>query len=300
MMTSPAPVKKPLFILNPSAGVPPVKFIITQELERRRNELLCFKSLSIHDSGTLIKQNFHRHDVFVAAGGDGTVHTVASQLRGTGKILGVLPIGSGNGFAKEMGFRKNVRSLLRDIEKKETIDLDIITINDSMCLNVAGVGLDSFVAHSFDKLRTRGFWSYSWVTITNFIRLRPFRITVRFEGGETLTEDVFDIIIANSRQFGYNAIVAPDADPADGIMDIVILKPFPKYLFPVFVYLLFTGKLNKSKYLKNFTTEGDMTISTSESRFHIDGEPVIINGEITVRLKKNELKILKTKHNRYN
>ena len=126
-MTSPAPSKKPLFILNPSAGVPPVKFIITKELERRRNELLCFKSLSIHDSGTLIKQNFHKHDVFVAAGGDGTVHTVASQLRGTGKVLGVLPIGSGNGFAKEMGFRKNIRSLL-GILKKETVDLDIITM----------------------------------------------------------------------------------------------------------------------------------------------------------------------------
>ena len=299
-MTSPAPSKKPLFILNPSAGVPPVKFIITKELERRRNELLCFKSLSIHDSGTLIKQNFHKHDVFVAAGGDGTVHTVASQLRGTGKVLGVLPIGSGNGFAKEMGFRKNIRSLLRDIEKKETVDLDIITINDTMCLNIAGIGLDSFVAHSFHKLGTRGLWSYSWVTITNFIRLRPFRVNIRFEGGETISEDVFDIIIANSRQFGYNAVIAPDADPADGIMDIVILKPFPKYLFPVFVYLLFTGKINRSKYVKYITTQGDLTISTPESRFHIDGEPVSIVGEIAVRLKKKELKVLKTKHNRYN
>jgi len=101
-MTSPAPGKKPLFILNPSAGVPPVKYIITQELERRRNELLCFKSLSVHDSGTLIKQNFHKHDVFVAAGGDGTVHTGASQRRDTGKILGFLPIGSGNGLARNL------------------------------------------------------------------------------------------------------------------------------------------------------------------------------------------------------
>ena len=136
-------------------------------------------------------------------------------------------------------------------------------------------------------------WSYSWVTITNFIRLRPFRVNIRLEGGETLSEDVFDIIIANSRQFGYNAVIAPDADPADGIMDIVILKPFPKYLFPVFVYLLFTGKINRSKYVKYITTQGDLTISTPESRFHIDGEPVSIVGEIAVRLKKKELKYLK-------
>ena len=55
--------------------------------------------------------------VFVAAGGDGTVHTVASELIGSEKILGVLPIGSGNGFAKELGFKTNIRSLLKDIEK---------------------------------------------------------------------------------------------------------------------------------------------------------------------------------------
>src|SRR5665647_2997331 len=113
------PSNKALFILNPYAGILPVKFIISEELKRRRDELSYYKSLSIDESGTLIRQNFDKYDVFVAAGGDGTVHTVADQIVGTEKRLGVLPIGSGNGFAKELGFRPNIRSLLKDIEKNE-------------------------------------------------------------------------------------------------------------------------------------------------------------------------------------
>jgi diacylglycerol kinase (ATP) len=94
---------KALFILNPNAGIPPVKFIISKELDRRRHELSFYKSLSVDESGTLISNNFDKYEVFVAAGGDGTVHTVAQKLIGTEKKLGVLPIGSGNGFAKELG-----------------------------------------------------------------------------------------------------------------------------------------------------------------------------------------------------
>ena len=168
------PNNKALFILNPFAGVPPVKFIISKELQRRRDELSYYKSLSIDESGALIRQNFDKYDVFVAAGGDGTVHTVANQLVGTGKRLGVLPIGSGNGFARELGFRPNIRLLLKDIEKNECFDIDVININKDLCLNVAGVGLDSFVAHSFDKLKTRGFWSYVGVSILNFIKLQNY------------------------------------------------------------------------------------------------------------------------------
>jgi diacylglycerol kinase family enzyme len=127
-MQHPSGNNKALFILNPYAGIPPVKFIISKELSRRKHELSFFKSLSIDESGTMIKQNFEKYDVFVAAGGDGTVHTVACELIGKDKLLGVLPIGSGNGFAKELGFKPQIKWLLRDIEKKECLNIDVIEI----------------------------------------------------------------------------------------------------------------------------------------------------------------------------
>jgi YegS/Rv2252/BmrU family lipid kinase len=287
---------KALFILNPFAGIPPVKFIISKELARRQYELSFYKSLSIDESGTLIKQNFDKYDVFVAAGGDGTVHTVASELIGSDKILGVLPIGSGNGFAKELGFKTKIKSLLNDIEKKESLNIDIIEINNNLCLNVAGIGLDSFVAHSFDKLKTRGIWSYVVVTAINFFKLRPFHVTISIPGEEVISEDLFVLTVANTRQFGNNAFIAPEACPNDGKMDIVMIRPFPKIIFPVFIYRLFAKKLHKSKYVRYLKSDKEITISTSETRFHIDGEPVIFSGEVVIRIKKNALKVLKTKY----
>jgi diacylglycerol kinase (ATP) len=290
---------KALFILNPNAGIPPVKFIISEELKRRRKELSYFKSLSIDESGTLIRQNFDKYDVFVAAGGDGTVHTVACQLVDSEKLLGVLPMGSGNGLAKELGFKPIIKSLLRDIRKNESFSIDVIYVNDELCLNVAGVGLDSFVAHSFDKLKARGFWSYVWVTMVNYFKLKPFHVNIRIPGEPDISEDLFVLTMANTRQFGNNAFIAPDAVPNDGMLDIIMIKPFPKMLFPIFVYRLFAKKLSKSKYFSHIKTDKEVRITTDETRFHIDGEPVTLSGDVTIRIKPNALKVLRTRYNKF-
>ena len=285
-----------LFILNPNAGVIPAKLIISKKLKIRKNELSCFKSLSINDSDEHIKQSFDKFDVFVAAGGDGTVRTVAAELVGSQKIFGVLPMGSGNGFAKEFGFRTNITSLLSDIKKSESVTIDVIELNDQICLNVAGIGLDSFVAHSFDKAKIRGLWSYIWQTFMNFFLLKPVRISIQLEGEEPFTEDLFVLSMANTRQFGNNAFIAPDARPDDGIIDIVLIKPFPKFLAPIFVYRLFRGTMKNSKYVRYIKTDKPFTIRTKETRFHIDGEAIEFSGDVVVKIKKDVLKVLKTKH----
>ena len=290
---------KALFILNPNAGVPPVNFIISKELDRRKNELTCLKSLTVDDSEILIKENLNKYNIFIAAGGDGTVHTVATELVSSNKILGVLPLGSGNGFAKEFGFNLNLRSLLSDIKKADSVDIDVIEINDKLCLNVAGIGLDSFVAHSFNKLKLRGFLPYVWLTLKTFLQLRPFHVTIKCSGEEIVSEKLFVLTIANTRQFGNNAFIAPDARPNDGIIDIVLIKPFPKILGLVFIIRLFTKRLKESKYVKHIKTDKEIVIETDETRFHIDGEPLKISGEVVVRIKREALKVLKTARNKF-
>jgi YegS/Rv2252/BmrU family lipid kinase len=285
---------KALFVLNPTSGVPPVNFIVSKDLERRKKELSWCKTANKDDTGSLIKQNFNKYEVFVAAGGDGTVHTVASQLVGSNKILGVLPLGSGNGFAKEFGFKMNIRSLLSDIKKADSMNIDVIEINDKLCLNVAGIGLDSFVAHSFNNLKLRGFLPYIWLTFKTFLALRPFHVTIKVEGEEIISEKLFVLTVANTRQFGNNAFIAPEAKPNDGIIDIVLIKPFPKILGSLFIIRLFTKRINKSKYVRHIKTDKEIIIETDETRFHIDGEPVDICGKVVIRIKKEVLKVLKT------
>lgn len=290
---------KALVILNPNAGVQPVNFIVSRDLDRRKNEVKCLKSHSIDDTRNLIGRYREEHEVFVAAGGDGTVHSVATQLVGSKKILGVLPLGSGNGFAKEFGFRMNVKSLLSNIEKGESMDIDVIEINDNLCLNVAGIGLDSFVAHSFNELKLRGFLPYIWLTLKTFLQLKPFEVKISSGQEEVFCGKLFVLTIANTRQFGNNAFIAPDARPNDGKVDLVLIEPFPKILGPVFIFRLFTKNINRSKYVRTVTTDKEITIETHETRFHIDGEPLEIHDKVTVRLKKDVLKVLKTPQNKF-
>jgi diacylglycerol kinase (ATP) len=285
---------KALFILNPGSGVTPVNFIVSKDLERRKNELTFRKSLNKEETSSVIKENFESHGVFVAAGGDGTVHTVASELVGTDKILGVFPLGSGNGFAKEFGFKMNIRSLLSDISRAESCMIDVIEINNNLCLNVAGIGLDSFVAHSFNNLRLRGFLPYVWLTIKTFLQLRPFNVKIKIEGEETISEKLFVLTIANTRQFGNNAFIAPLAKPDDGNIDIVLIKPFPKILGLMFIIRLFTKRINQSRYVRHIQTPKEIIIETEETRFHIDGEPLEIHDKVVIRIRREVLKVLKT------
>jgi len=290
--------KKALIILNPTSGIPPVNFLVSKELDLRKHEISYSKSLSVADTESLIKENLDNYDVFIAAGGDGTVHTVASKLVGSDKILGVLPLGSGNGFAKEFGFSLNVRSLISNIKRGDTVDIDVIEVNEKLCLNVAGIGLDSFVAHSFSNLKLRGFLPYMALTFKTFLQLRPFHVTIKSEGEVIVNEKLFVLTIANTRQFGNNAFIAPLALPNDGKIDIVLIKPFPKILGSLFIIRLFTKRINKSKYVRHIQTDKEIVIETDETRFHIDGEPLKISGKVVVKIKKETLKVLKTSRNK--
>ena len=291
--------KKPLIIINPYSGIVPVNYIVSLGLVLLKEDFSIVKSLSKDDTEEIIKQYSEKHDIFIAAGGDGTVHSVASQLVNTNKIFGVLPLGSGNGFAKEFGFNINVNSLMSDAQKAEVMPIDVIELNGHLCLNVAGIGLDSIIAHSFNDLKIRGVFPYMWLTLKSFIQLKPFQVTIWCGDEKIVSENLFVVTIANTRQFGNNAFIAPDAKPNDGIIDLVLIKPFPKILAPLFIFRLFTKRITKSKYVKQIKIDKEIVIETHETRMHVDGEPIKTGDRIVVRIKREALNVLKTSRNKF-
>ena len=290
---------KPLVIINPDSGVLPVNYVVSLGLDLWKDDLLVVKSSSKNDTEKIISQNSDEYDIFIAAGGDGTVHSVAAQLVNTDKVFGVLPLGSGNGFAREFGFNININSLMSNIQKAEVMPIDVIELNGQLCLNVAGIGLDSFIAHSFNDSKLRGFFSYTWLTLKTFIQLKPFFVTIWCENEKIISDNLFVVTIANTRQFGNNAFIAPDAKPNDGIINIVLIKPFPKIFGLVFAIRLFTKRINKSKYVKQIKTNKEIVIETCETRMHIDGEPIKTEGKIIIKIKKEALNVLKTSRNKF-
>jgi len=286
-----------ILIINPNAGLSRLAFL-RRNLWKYKDELDYTTFEDINEFRAFMKTNIENYDIFIAVGGDGTVNSLVSELKGTGKMLGVLPIGSGNGFAREMGFRKDIESLMETIRKKDPIDIDILFVNNLPCINVAGIGLDSFVAHDFQGLERRGFWNYARTSIKVAACLKPFRVKLKISGRE-ITEDVFMVSIANTRQFGNNALIVPQAKPNDGIFNIALAKPFPGVLFPFFAIRMMTGRLRESKYLKYLSSEEPVILSSDEKRYHVDGEPIVINDPVNISISKGSLKVLKTKRTRW-
>ena len=283
---------KSIFIINPQAGIIPDSLLI-QYLKQFKGEFDFASFSTVEAFRGFIRSEIDNYDVFIAVGGDGTVNCMASELIGTQKIMGVLPVGSGNGFAREMGFKPLVKILAKDIRKKEFFDIDVIYVNDIPCINVFGLGLDSLVAHEFSNLRHRGFFNYGVSAVKVTSRIKPFRVSIDL-GNEKISDDFYMVSVANTRQFGNNAFVAPMAKPDDGKFNLVLLRPFPKYMLPSFVFRMQTKTLKESKYLKYMELESSITIRSEEERVHIDGDPTFIKDGITVKIRRNALRILRS------
>lgn len=98
--------------------------------------------------------------IYVAVGGEGTVRKVMERILGTVNMLGIIPTGSGNGLARELGIDCKPERLIKTIEQGETIPIDVLKINGHLGLNVSGIGFDAEVAYRFARLGIRGLAGY--------------------------------------------------------------------------------------------------------------------------------------------
>jgi diacylglycerol kinase (ATP) len=285
-----------LFIINPNSGPKRYKHLVRRI--RKSDTQLAYIITKNESVEQVFENNLEKYKVFIVIGGDGTVHEAARYLYNRDdKMLGVVPNGSGNGFAFELKFNKNIKSLLQDINDGESLNLDVLQINGIECINIAGLGFDSYVAHRFNSREIRGFLSYFFVTIKSLFEFKPFNASVLIEGNEVKGRFLM-ICFANNKQFGNNAFIVPHAKPNDGFFDIVLVKPFPFYFYPVFTLRMFLGRLSESKYVKYLKTAEEITITADSNEFHIDGEPVLFNGPIKINLGNKYLKVIRTKRNK--
>jgi YegS/Rv2252/BmrU family lipid kinase len=236
---------------------------------------------------------FCNYKVFVAVGGDGTVNSLINYLiNHNDKALAIIPIGSGNGFANELGFKYDIDNLIKQIAIGKTIDIDVLKINKNCFINLAGIGLDAEIAHNFQKSGERGFISYIFSTIRTYFLFKPFKANIT--GNDININGTFQMIsIANTRQFGNNAFISPTSKPYDRQFEIVMLKNIPLYLIPQFIFRLFKGTLKNSNYINYLSSQSPVSIKTTSHKFHIDGDPLTSDGNYEISIIEKCLRIIK-------
>ncbi|MCT4205626.1 YegS/Rv2252/BmrU family lipid kinase [Elizabethkingia anophelis] len=278
-----------VFIINPFSAKKNYKEFL-EKLQQKYPEANFMISKSIEDTHRFIDENFASTEVFVAVGGDGTISTVAQKLINTDKILAVFPAGSGNGFSNETNFTKNIDALLQKIKQKKFHKIDTFTVNGNLSINVSGTGFDGEVIKKFEKT-SRGFTNYIKVTVKTFFIFKSIKVEFE-EKYKQYNGDYLMLNVANTRQFGNNAYIAPHADYSDGLIDIVLVKKFPLWHSLAFAFRMFTKNLKENEYLTYFpVSELKFNVRNSKA-WHLDGEGIEIGSPIEIKVLPHSLNIL--------
>ncbi|MCA6065733.1 YegS/Rv2252/BmrU family lipid kinase [Chryseobacterium sp. RG1] len=277
------------FIINPFSAKKNYQPFL-EELKRKVENPLYYISESIQGTDDFIQENFQNIDIFVAIGGDGTISTIARNLIGTSKILAIFPAGSGNGFSNETNFRKNLDELLEKIKANKSRKIDTFTVNDKLSINVSGTGFDGKVVKEFEKT-SRGFKNYIKVSLKTFFNYKPIKVKFFDEQYQQYNGKYLMLNIANTRQFGNNAYIAPQASKSDGLVDIVLVKKFPLTYSALFAYRMFTKKLKDDDYV-TYLPVSEIEFKVNTKNWHLDGEFNKIKSPIHIKVQPSSLNIL--------
>jgi YegS/Rv2252/BmrU family lipid kinase len=227
-----------------------------------------------------------------AWGGDGTVNEVARAVAGTGTALGIVPSGSGNGLARELGLPWDpTQALGVALGRRERV-IDAGDIEDRLFVNLAGIGLDAHVAARFNARPRgpRGLWPYVAIGTRELLRYRAREYAIRV-GGETWRERALVIVCANARQYGGGVVVAPTARPDDGHLDLVVVAERPPLVALRDALHLFRGTLDRAPGVRTARVTTVEIAGPEPILFHVDGEAVTGGPIVTVRVRPAALRV---------
>jgi diacylglycerol kinase family enzyme len=143
-----------------------------------------------------------RPPLIVAGGGDGTISAVASALAGTGIALGVLPLGTLNHFARDMGVSLDLGQAVRDIAAGRTLEVDVGEVNGRVFINNSSTGIYPHVVHQRDKWRRRfggGKWGAMFLAVVKVLRRYPYvDVNLNLDGQEKYLRTPF-VFIGNNQ-----------------------------------------------------------------------------------------------------
>ncbi len=211
-------------------------------------------------------------DLVVAVGGDGTVNEVARGLMGTMTPMGIIPVGSGNGLARDLGISTRLHKYSHTLINGSDIPINICRVNDQRFFCTSGIGFNARIAEKMGNAASRGFLKYIQLVIRESLFYKPFQVRLSIDG-ETVEKSVFMITFANASQFGNNAFIAPGANMTDGLIDVVLVSSFNKIWLPVVAFTLFSKLIYRLPFVKYYRARHIILESADNLAFYYDGEP---------------------------
>lgn len=170
------------------------------------------------------------HPVVVAFGGDGTVGDVARGIMGTDATLGILPVGTGNDVARNLGLKLDLGEACATVLTGVVRRIDVGVINNTPFINNCGTGFDAAVMRTMNtSIRfTSGKPAFLLAILKNFFTYKPFTLTLQADDHEPTTEKAMMVSILNGPMYGAGMQAAPSAEMDDGAVDIMVIRALPR------------------------------------------------------------------------
>lgn len=216
------------------------------------------------------------HDLVAAWGGDGTVNGVGAALAGSPVAMAIIPGGSGNGLARDLGVPLDAAAAFEVAATGTTRSIDAGELDGSLFFNVAGIGLDASIANRMALPGARrGLLGYVIATIGELpaYRARDYAITFPESGAAPMASPALFVALANSRQYGNGAQIAPHALLDDGQIDVVLVRPLSLMGVASRIPAFFNGTLKADESVLMRTAAQAAISSDRDIWFHVDGEP---------------------------
>ncbi len=284
-----------VFIVNPKSGVEREKEIQTGIDQRLDKEKYSYEiqHTEYMKHGIVLAEKAAKAGAYavVAVGGDGSVNDIVTGLHGTTTKLAIIPKGSGNGMARTMKIPLNVLSAIDVINNGKTENIDIAFANSQLFISNAGVAFDALISKKFAKSVKRGLMVYSWLVTRHMWAYKEWEWDITIDG-KKLSEKAFMINVANGQQFGYNFKIAPQASYTDGLLDVIIIRKFPKILGGMLVLRAMNGTITGSPFVKHYRAK-EVTITNPGLRLmQTDGDAHVCNDKINFRIEQGAQQVL--------
>jgi diacylglycerol kinase (ATP) len=288
---------KLLFVINPvSGGKSKVNWEnrITDFFKDRPHTIQIFL-LSGKDDSSSLKHHISswQPDRVIAVGGDGTIKAVAEHIIGTNMALGIIPAGSANGMATELGVPLDIDKSLEIILNGEVKKMDVIRINNKeISIHLSDIGLNALLIKYFEKNKGRGKWGYFKAVFRALWEKQLMTVHISANGIDEHRK-AFMIVIANATKYGTGALINPKGNLYDGEFELIIVRRLA--LAELFKMLVQNKQLNPNKVDTLKVKEVTLTPSR-KSYFQVDGEyrgritkihAAILPGQLSVVLPNN-------------
>lgn len=233
------------------------------------------------------------YGIVAAAGGDGTINEVASGLIGRDAVLAIIPIGSGNGLARALGIPLKYQHACRVLIEGTSRKIDVGQVEGRNFFATSGIGFDAYVGKVYNETpsHSRGIAPYVQIAVSEFFNYTPENVIVRCNS-KTYCYTPLVLTVANTEQYGAGAIIAPGAQPDDGLFDVVVIPRTDPLTLVTQIPKLFLGEMRTFPHSKTHRTSSLTITRNAPGPAHVDGESFMAGDVLQYTMLHEALKVL--------